>query len=123
MVVISDGYWNRRYGGDPHVVGNAMASTGSRSRLSASCLAGFEFPDETQAWIPPRHIVPEHPLRPDADATQMRSSHYLGVYARLKPGVSLQTAEAEQRDIFGRLLSVSRRCAEGGCGVQPRAAS
>ena len=34
----------------------------------------------------------------------MRSSHYLGVYARLKPGVSLQTAEAEQRMIFGRLL-------------------
>ena len=66
--------------------------------------AAFELPEQTQAWIPPRHLVPEHPLRPDADATQMRSSHYLGVYARLKPGVSLQTAEAEQRIIFGRLL-------------------
>ena len=64
---------------------------------------GFGFPEETQAWIPPRHLVPEHPLRPEVDATQVRSSHYLGVYARLKPGVSLQAAQAEKRVIFSRI--------------------
>jgi putative ABC transport system permease protein len=47
--------------------------------------------------------VPEHPLTPDADATQIFGSHYLGVYARLKSDVTLQTAQAEQRVIFNQL--------------------
>src|SRR5207245_1134967 len=65
---------------------------------------GFDFPSPCLMWVPPRHVVPEYPLRPEADATQMRGSHYIGVYGRLKPGVTLQQAQSERRLIFTQLM-------------------
>ncbi len=103
VVVMSDTYWKRRYGADPHALGATVSLNGQPFTIVGIMPPGFGFPEETQAWIPPRHLVPEHPLRPEVDATQVRSSHYLGVYARLKPGVSLQAAQAEKRVIFSRI--------------------
>jgi putative ABC transport system permease protein len=103
VVVVADRYWKRRFGADPRALGSSIVMNGQAYTIVGIMPPGFEFPEETQAWTPPRHVVPEHPLTPDRDATQMFGSHYLGVYARLKPGVTLQAAQAEQRVIFTQL--------------------
>ena len=53
VVVISSGYWKRHFGADPRVVGTAMAVNGQPFTIVGIMPAGFEFPQETQAWIPP----------------------------------------------------------------------
>jgi len=102
VVVIADALWKRRFAANPGVLGSSIVLNGQAFTIVGVMPPGFEFPEQTQAWIPPRHIVPDHPLRPGEDATQVRGSHYLGMYGRLKPGVSLQAAQAEKRVIFTR---------------------
>jgi putative ABC transport system permease protein len=104
VAVLSDGYWRRRLGSDPEVIGTRLTINGRVYTVVGVMPPSFALPESTSIWIPPRRFVPEHPLRPDEDASRNYGSHYLGMYARLKPGVSLQSAQAEQRTIFKRLL-------------------
>jgi len=103
VVVLGDGYWRRRFGADPQAVGRSITLDGERYVIVGVMPPGFTAPIDAQAWVPPHHVVPEHPLRPTEDATQNRGSHYLGVCARLKPGVTMASATAEQRAIFERV--------------------
>jgi len=103
VVVIADALWKRRFAANPGVLGSSITLNGQAFTIVGVMPPGFEFPERTQAWIPPRHIVPDHPLRPGEDATQERGSHYLGMYGRLKPSVSLQSTQAEKRVIFTRV--------------------
>ncbi|HEX2457313.1 MAG TPA: ABC transporter permease [Vicinamibacterales bacterium] len=103
VIVLGDSYWRRRFAADPQVVGKSIALDGERYTIVGVMPAGFTAPIDAHAWVPPHHIVPEHPLRPTEDATQNRGSHYLGVCARLRPGVTIAAATAEQRAIFERV--------------------
>src|SRR4051812_46991459 len=105
VVVIGDAYWRKRLGADPNAIGTTLAMNGERYTIVGVLPPRFVMPENLQAWVPPRHLVPEHPLRPNADPTQVRGSHYLAAYARLKPGVTLGAAQADQRRIFEMLLT------------------
>ena len=102
VAVLGDGLWTRRFGRDPGVVGRALTLNGERVTVVGVMPAGFAYPDGTQIYTPPRNVVPEFPLRPDADATLMYN-HYLSMVGRLADGATLADARAEQRVIYGRL--------------------
>jgi putative ABC transport system permease protein len=104
VAVLSDAYWRRSLGSDPEVVGARLTINGRAYTVVGVMPPSFALPESTSIWIPPRRFVPEHPLRPQEDASHNYGSHYLGMYARLKPVVSMQSAQAEQRTIFKRLL-------------------
>jgi putative ABC transport system permease protein len=104
VAILSQAYWQARFGSDPRVVGRTIVLNGERFAIVGVMPAGFRFPESANVWVPPRHLMPEHPLRPMADAAQMRGSHYLNVFGRLKPGVTVPAAQAEQRAIFERLI-------------------
>jgi putative ABC transport system permease protein len=104
VAVLSDALWRTRFGGDRAVVGRSVVLNGESYVVIGVMPAGFRFPDTTQIWVPPTHEVPDHPLRPGVDLTHNHGSHYLGAYARLRPDVSLDAAQAEQRAIFTRMI-------------------
>ena len=104
-VVISEGYWRRRFGEDSSVVGRSLSVNGRPHVIIGVMPDSVRFPATVALWVPPRHLIPEYPLDPTADPTQNRGAHYLGVVARLKPGVALGAARAEQRTIFERLIA------------------
>ena len=104
VVVLADSLWRSRFGANPRIVGTTLALNGQPFMVVGVMPPGFDFPSPCLMWVPPRHVVPEYPLRPEADATQMRGSHYIGVYGRLKPGVTLQQAQSERRLIFTQLM-------------------
>src|SRR5438067_4363694 len=56
-----------------------------------------------ELWIPSAFGVPTNSTRPSVDPRPIRGSNYLDVYARLKPGVSIEKARAEM-DAIGRRL-------------------
>jgi len=101
VVVLSHALWQSRFGSDPSIVGRAIGLDGRDHSVIGVMPAGFQFPvDEASAdfWTS---------MAPDAEGdrpwTSNRSLHVLDVVARLKPGVSLETARAEMNGIAARL--------------------
>ena len=104
-IVLSDALWRRRFGADAGIVGKSILLNGAAHIVVGVMPTGFRFPPgAAELWVAPRHVVPEYPLAPTVDQTQNRGGHYLGVYGRLKPGVSVAAAQREQRAIFTRLV-------------------
>src|SRR5262249_33901366 len=91
VVVISYGLWQRRYGGDPSIVGRAIAMNGTRHYVGGvmARAVGFRTGDVDYGG---RLASP--PQRAAA-----RPSHYLNVVARLAPGVTLDAARDDMRRV------------------------
>jgi putative ABC transport system permease protein len=101
VVVVGDVLWRRRFGGDPNLVGKQITLDGRNYTVVGIAPAGFQYPDRTEAWLPPLRLVPE--LFPDMDVTQVRGMGYLTVVAMLKPGVPVEQAASEMETITARL--------------------
>ena len=97
VVVVSHGLWQRRFGGDPNLVGKTLTLNGNPTTVVGIMPAGFDlqFPTNWQVemWAPMR-IDP---------ANASRRAHYLYVLGRLKAGVSLERAHAEMSAIAAGL--------------------
>jgi putative ABC transport system permease protein len=101
VVVIGYGLWQRRFGGDPEIVGKALLLDGTSYTIAGVAPAGFQYPNKTEVWIPPFRLAPT--LNENLDATQMRGFGFLSAVALLKPEVSLHQAQAEMETITARL--------------------
>jgi putative ABC transport system permease protein len=101
IVVISHGLWQRRFGGDPDIVGNSITLDGINYTVAGIAPAGFQYPKQTDVWVPPFKLVPT--LSEAMDVNRARGFGFLSTVARLKPGVSLEQAKAEMESITARL--------------------
>jgi putative ABC transport system permease protein len=92
VVVLSHRIWTSQFGRDPGVVGRDVIIDGERHTV-IGVLPGGEFDRRrADAWMPLA-------FPPDA----VRNFHYLNAIARLKPGVSLEQAQAEMTQIANRI--------------------
>ena len=95
FVIISHGFWQRRYGGSPDIVGQTITLNGAGVTVIGVMPPDFQFPNkDTEIWVP-MWFDPADPGN--------RGGHFLGVIARLKPGVSLGQAQVEMDSIAARL--------------------
>src|SRR5262245_35339333 len=95
VTVISYGLWQRRYGGDPAIVGRTTLLNDIRYELIGVMPRAFAFRNrEVDYWIP-------NNFGPDAAAN--RGSHFLNVVGRLKPDISLAAAREDMQAIARRL--------------------
>jgi predicted permease len=90
-VVISHGFWQRRFGGDPAIVGKALQIGGSVVTVVGVAPPTFTgvSPSRVDAWIP---IGSAGTLNFVADWATSWGSYWLTIYARLRPGVVPATA-------------------------------
>ncbi|MEP6918286.1 MAG: ABC transporter permease [Acidobacteriota bacterium] len=95
VTIISYGLWQRRYGGSPDVIGSDTMMNGGRRTIIGVMPRGFLFRNRDVDFWNPMHFTP-------SDAGQ-RGSHYLNVVARMAPGITLDRAIADMRDVAGRL--------------------
>jgi putative ABC transport system permease protein len=102
VVIVSHGLWQRRFGSDPNLVGKQIAIDGMSYTVIGVTPSGVQYPRDTELWVSPRRIVPEADIDL-GDITQVRGMGLLAVVARLKPGVSVEQAQAEMDTITGRL--------------------
>ena len=89
VVLISYSLWQRRFGGDPSVVGKSITLNGQACNVVGVMPASFHFPDnDTDIWKPAAF---------DADllGPNNRGSHFLNVIGRLKNGVDIEHARTE----------------------------
>jgi putative ABC transport system permease protein len=101
IVVISHALWQRRFGADAALIGKPITLNGKSYTVIGIAPAGFQYPDKTEAWLPPLKLAPE--LNDSMDVTQSRGMGYLSAVALLKPGVSVAQAAAEMETITARL--------------------
>ena len=94
VAVLSYGYWQSRFGGDPEIVGrkislNAYPFTvvGVASRGFAGLLKGHH----VDVFAP---IAMKRELTPEWNGLVERDIMWLNIFARLKPGISREQAEA-----------------------------
>jgi predicted permease len=96
VVILSHDLWERRFGSDGALVGRTILLNGIPHEVVGVLPSTFEFPNtELALWAPLA-------LEGSAQAPT-RVNHFLNVYARLKPGVTLDRARAEM-DRVGALL-------------------
>jgi putative ABC transport system permease protein len=103
VVVLSNGLWQRRYGADQKIIGSEIKLGGQPHTVVGVMPPNFSPDDFGELWVPTPWGVPSTSLRPDEDPRQNRGSNYLDVYARLKPGVTLDQARSEMNAIALRL--------------------
>ena len=94
VVLLSDGFWRRRFGADPNVVGRALTVDGTRCTIVGVLPESFKFfrvlNRELELWRP-------FVLNP-ADR-----EHSINLYAKLKRGVTLDSARAELATAYAAL--------------------
>lgn len=95
VVLLSFGVWQRRYAGDPSIVGRTVTLDTLPTTIVGVMPARFQFPENEDLWIPATPRVSSEP----------RDNRELDVYGRLKPGVSLAAARQELSTIGKRLAS------------------
>ena len=95
VVLLSDGLWKRRFGGDPALVGRDIRINGAKFKVIGIMPPAFHFPErDIELWAPLAFS--------DKDWTR-RGDHFLFVIARLKPGITLEHARADMSVIAQRL--------------------
>ena len=94
VCVISHAFWQRRFGGDPGVVGRTLNLNNTPTQIVGVMPAEFKFPRvEIDLWIP---------LELD---TKRTAPYFFTVIGRLKPGAHTAQAQADTTEIlqnFGR---------------------
>ena len=103
VVVLSSELWARRYGSDPNILGREISLNDEPHTVVGVMPPNYQPDGYGELWIPCAFGVPTNSLRPNVDPRPIRDSNYLDVFARLKPGVTLQKARAEM-DAIGRRL-------------------
>ncbi|MFL6569734.1 MAG: ABC transporter permease, partial [Chthoniobacterales bacterium] len=103
VAVLSEGLWARRFGSDRNIIGREIRFDGEPRTIVGVMPASFSPDDYGELWVPSQFGVPTHSLRPTKDPRPLRDSNFLDAYARLKPGVSLQQAQAQMSAIMARL--------------------
>ncbi len=102
VAVLSNGYWKRRFGGDPRAIGRSFTVNSEPYTVIGVLAADFYHPLPTDLYVP----WPVAELR-----TKSRVSHNFGVIARLKPGVTLSGAQSELSAIARRIDAQTPRLA------------
>ncbi len=92
VVVISFGLWQRRFGGDPQIIGRKLTLSGNEVTVIGVMPAGFNW-YVAEIWSP---------WQIDEQNRPRRGRGYMAV-ARLKAGVSLEQAQAEMNAIHSRI--------------------
>jgi putative ABC transport system permease protein len=99
VIILGYGLWQRRFGGDQNIVGKSVQLNSRPYTIIGVMPAGFR-------PLPVSLVSPEGQFyRPIAETydDEERSSRHLRAIARLKPGVSLQQAQADMNIITARI--------------------
>src|SRR5262249_12148659 len=94
-VVISDGFWKRRFSGDPNVIGKTAVLSGMSYTIVGVMPAPFQYPrPETEVWSAKQ-------ARPEL--MRIREARFYAGIGRLKQGVSVERAQADLALVQKRL--------------------
>ncbi len=86
VVILSDAFWKKAFGGDPQIMGKVISLSGDPFQVVGIMAAGMqtETPEAPDVWLP---LL----ISPNSD----KQVHYFQAVGRLKPGITLARANAQ----------------------------
>ena len=99
--IISRRYWQQAFGGEESAVGRILTIDGRRFTIAGIAPAGFQgrsLVTVTDVWIPVGAYPTLQPQQKDL-LTSRRATLFGDAFARLRPGVTVEQAEAEAQAI------------------------
>jgi putative ABC transport system permease protein len=108
VVLLSYEFWVRKFGTRPDVVGGTVFLSGTPFRITGVLPANFRFNEGIVAeyWTPIDYVNYGH------------QNHQYSGYARLKPGITIQAAQAQMTEIARRMEKQFPDCAGWGVSVR-----
>jgi putative ABC transport system permease protein len=94
VVVLSHGLWQRRFGGEPAIIGATLTLNGKKYEVLGVMPPDFKLPQNAELWAP---------MNFEPGWMKQRDAHFLHVVGRLKPGVTLAQAQADVDAVASRL--------------------
>ncbi|MGH9309200.1 MAG: ABC transporter permease [Vicinamibacterales bacterium] len=95
VVILGHEVWQNRYSGDRSIVGRAISINGKPHTVIGVMPPRFAFPETQRLWVT---------LRPYVETTP-REARSLQVFAKMKPGVTLEQVREELAAVSGRLAA------------------
>jgi putative ABC transport system permease protein len=107
VVVIGNGLWKRRFGGDPAIVNNTIQLNGASFTVVGITPPEFQSPEKgDELWVAMSLDATDR-IRIPAISTpedfKRRAFRFLKCVARMRPGTTIGQAQAEMSTIAGRL--------------------
>ena len=93
VAIISHGLWKRRFGSDPNIIGKQVQISGSSMTIVGVMPPGFEYPEQTQVWVPSAVNLSDEP----------RDNRVWSAIARLNTGIDLKQAQTRLSAINAQL--------------------
>jgi len=96
VAVISHALWQRRFAGDPAIVGKSVVLNGLSRTVVGVMPQHFDYPtSQTDLWLPMARF--------NMDSLQDRGNHYLFAVGRVQRGVSIDRAVNEANTVARRM--------------------
>jgi len=92
VVILSYGYWQRRFAGDTRMLGRQIQLSGQPYTVVGITPPDFRLKRDVDLYAPAR-----------ADTTLPRRAEFMDVFARLKPGVTVAQADADLAAVLRHL--------------------
>jgi putative ABC transport system permease protein len=105
VVVLSYGFWERRFGADPSIVNQPIIVNGQSLTVVGVAPKGF---DGTTLGVKPQVYVPitmRGEMSPGFKGFDNRRSYWAYLLARLKPGVSLKQAQTAMAPSYHAIIN------------------
>ncbi len=101
VMILSYRAWQNRFQGDPGIIGRTVRANAEMTTIVGVMPERFGFPGQMDAWLPLRidALAFRRGGGPAVEGTQLQA------VARLKDGVTLETAQTEMSGIAGRLAT------------------
>jgi putative ABC transport system permease protein len=96
VALIGHELWQRRFGGDPGIVGRLLSLDDRSYSIVGVMPPGFDMPYSAEVWVPMQVSIDSLPLA-------QRAANANEFVARLAPGVSLEQADTELKGLAKRL--------------------
>jgi len=96
VAIITFSLWQRRFGSDANIINKTITTNAITRTVIGVLPAGFNYPKGAEVYAP-------MPMSPEVIKSRGNHSYY--VIGRLKPGVSLQSAQADIDTITARLAA------------------
>ncbi|HKC86784.1 MAG TPA: ABC transporter permease, partial [Blastocatellia bacterium] len=96
VVVLSDQLWRERFNADPKIIGQTITLSQQSFTVIGVMPPTFAFPKGVDLWTPLLAAMNQR-------AVESRGGAFLQAVGRLKPGVTLDQAEADLNTIIARL--------------------
>jgi putative ABC transport system permease protein len=100
VTILGNEIWKRDFNADPNIVGQGVRINGKAATVIGVMPPNFKFPISDELWVP---LYNEFPPEPRGELRLGANNNAPAVMGRLKPGVSIDQANAEFIGLARRL--------------------